>query len=90
MSTGGDGTNAILPWVNKETPRMYVYSKKDALISAPQIKTHVEEAKRRGLNVKVEVYEDTNHVEHGRKYPERYFGAVKDLWNVAIAMERAR
>ncbi|KAE9391483.1 hypothetical protein BT96DRAFT_864912 [Gymnopus androsaceus JB14] len=87
LSTGKDG-GAILPWLNKETPRMYVYSEKDEMISPQQIKKHIEEARRRGLNVRIEVYEDTSHVAHARSYPERYWGAVKDLWDSAVALKQ--
>ncbi|KAJ3889036.1 hypothetical protein GG344DRAFT_52430 [Lentinula edodes] len=76
----------ILPWMNEQTPRMYVCSKKDDLIPIDQIEGHVKEARRRGLNVKIEMYEDTPHVAHARSYPERYWGAVKDLWVSANSM----
>lgn len=76
----------ILPWMNEQTPRMYVCSKKDDLIPIDQIEEHVKEARRRGLNVKIEMYEDTPHVAHARSYPERYWGAVKDLWVSADSM----
>ncbi|KAF8824794.1 hypothetical protein HHX47_DHR7000362 [Lentinula edodes] len=76
----------ILPWMNEQTPRMYVCSKKDDLIPIDQIEEHVKEARRRGLNAKIEMYEDTPHVAHARSYPERYWGAVKDLWVSADSM----
>ncbi|KAJ4480180.1 hypothetical protein J3R30DRAFT_3288462 [Lentinula aciculospora] len=74
----------VLPWMSEKTRRMYICSKKDELIPVKQVKEHVEEAKRRGLNVMIEVYEDTPHVAHARRYPERYWGAVKDLWTRAL------
>ncbi|KAJ3809428.1 hypothetical protein F5876DRAFT_43846, partial [Lentinula aff. lateritia] len=84
LRKGSEG--GILPWMNEQTPRMYVCSKKDDLIPIDQIEEHVKEARRRGLNAKIEMYEDTPHVAHARSYPERYWGAVKDLWVSADSM----
>ncbi|KAJ3725695.1 hypothetical protein DFJ43DRAFT_1041491 [Lentinula guzmanii] len=74
----------ILPWMTEKTPRMYVCSKKDELVPFEEIEEHVKEAKGRGLNASIEIYDDTPHVAHARKYPERYWGAVKDLWAAAV------
>ncbi|KAF9064579.1 hypothetical protein BDP27DRAFT_1367074 [Rhodocollybia butyracea] len=80
----GDDGDGILPWMNKTTPRIYMCSRKDELVLVEDVRRHVDEAKRRNLKVKIEVFEDTPHVAHARKYPERYWGAVKDLWASAI------
>ncbi|KAJ4501266.1 hypothetical protein C8R41DRAFT_806576 [Lentinula lateritia] len=74
----------ILPWMTEKTPRMYICSKKDELTPVEQIEEHVKEAKYRGLNAQIVVYEDTPHVGHARRYPEQYWGAVKDLWTQAV------
>ncbi|KAJ3976081.1 hypothetical protein EV361DRAFT_367889 [Lentinula raphanica] len=70
----------VLPWTTEKTPRMYVCSRKDELVPFEQVEEHVKEAKGQGLNAKIEIYDDTPHVAHARQYPERYWGAVKDLW----------
>ncbi|KAF5348619.1 hypothetical protein D9757_014465 [Collybiopsis confluens] len=85
LSNDGPPRGGILPWMNESTPRLYVCSKTDELVPVEQILAHFEEAKGRGLNVKIDVYEDTPHVAHARQYPERYWGAVKDLWKSAVA-----
>ncbi|KAJ7300725.1 hypothetical protein DFH08DRAFT_907998 [Mycena albidolilacea] len=64
----------------KATPRMYVYSKVDKIADPAKIKAHIEEAERKGFDVRVEIYETTSHVGHARKDPERYWGAVRALW----------
>jgi hypothetical protein len=64
----------------KATPRMYVYSKVDKIADPAKIKAHIEEAGRKGFDVRVEIYETTSHVGHARKDPERYWGAVRALW----------
>lgn len=81
----GDDGDGILPWMNKTTPRIYMCSRKDELVLVEDVWRHVDEAKRRNLKVKIEVFEDTPHVAHARKYPERYWGAVKDLWASALS-----
>jgi len=64
----------------KTTPRMYIYSKVDKIAEPAKIKAHLEEAERKGFDVRVEIYETTGHVGHARKDPERYWGAVRGLW----------
>ncbi|KAJ3793153.1 hypothetical protein GGU11DRAFT_812117 [Lentinula aff. detonsa] len=85
LRNGPEG--GILPWITEKTPRMYVCSKKDDLIPIDQVEEHVQEAIRRGLNARIEVYENTPHVAHARRYPERYWGAVKALWASAVEKE---
>ncbi|KAJ3899200.1 hypothetical protein F5879DRAFT_977714 [Lentinula edodes] len=82
LRKGSEG--GILPWMTEKTPRMYICSKKDELIPVEQVEEHVKEARYRGLNAKIVVYEDTPHVAHARRYPEQYWGAVKDLWVQAV------
>ncbi|KAJ3916728.1 hypothetical protein F5877DRAFT_80601 [Lentinula edodes] len=82
LRKGSEG--GILPWMTEQTPRMYICSKKDELIPVEQVEEHVKEARYRGLNAKIVVYEDTPHVAHARRYPEQYWGAVKDLWVQAV------
>ncbi|KIK57981.1 hypothetical protein GYMLUDRAFT_45550 [Collybiopsis luxurians FD-317 M1] len=74
----GGGRGGILPWITSTTPRLYVCSKKDELVPVDEVVQHFEEAKRRGLNVKMDMYDDTPHVAHARRYPERYWGAVEN------------
>ncbi|KAJ3851501.1 hypothetical protein EV368DRAFT_83458 [Lentinula lateritia] len=82
LRKGSEG--GILPWMTEKTPRMYICSNMDELIPVEQVEDHVKEARYRGLNAKIVVYEDTSHVAHARRYPEQYWGAVKDLWAQAV------
>ena len=80
----------ILPWFGKTTPRLYVYSKKDALIPEEDVKSHAESARKAGFEVREELYEDSPHVAHARTDPVRYWGAIKKLWDDVSAAARNR
>ncbi|KAF8903733.1 hypothetical protein CPB84DRAFT_726369 [Gymnopilus junonius] len=77
-------TPQLLPWFTKDTPRLYFYSTKDDIIPIHEVETHVEKARERGLNVRVERFEDSKHVAHARADPERYWSAVRKLWEDAV------
>ncbi len=64
-------------------PRLYVCSKVDEITDFNAVQTHVEEARRAGLDTRVEVYEKSPHVSHARTDPERYWSAVQQLWRDA-------
>ena len=77
----------ILPSIssaNQASPRLYVYSKKDKMTLAKHVESHIKEAELLGLDVTVEVFEDTPHVAHARQDPERYWGAVRKVWSRAV------
>ncbi|KAF8553929.1 hypothetical protein OG21DRAFT_1497407 [Imleria badia] len=73
----------LLPWMNSQTPRLYVFSKKDKVVPWQAVQQHVETAKKSGLNVRCEVYEESAHVAHVRLDPERYWASIQDLWQSA-------
>lgn len=73
----------LLPWMNAQTPRLYIFSKEDELVPWEQVQRHAETAKQSGLNVCCEVYEKSAHVAHMRFDPERYWASILDLWQVA-------
>ncbi|KAF8903473.1 hypothetical protein CPB84DRAFT_1961150 [Gymnopilus junonius] len=79
----------ILPSISSPTnakapPRLYVYSKKDKMTLSKHVESHIKEAKLLGLDVTVEVFENTPHVAHARQDPDRYWGAVKKVWSRAL------
>lgn len=78
----------ILPWMDKRTPRLYIYSKADELIPGAETEIHAQAAKDMGRNVKTLVFEDTPHVNHARTHPEEYWGAVQSLWQEAVTMNQ--
>ncbi|VDB86875.1 unnamed protein product [Peniophora sp. CBMAI 1063] len=63
-----------------QPPRLYIYSIKDRTIRSQNIERHIEEAKRLGIVVDVERYEDSPHVGHMRCDEKRYWNAVKGAW----------
>lgn len=71
----------ILPWTGKHTPRLYIYSKADELIFVDEVEVHANEAKKSGLEVTLVKYDNSPHVAHARTDPDRYWGAVKQLWS---------
>lgn len=73
----------LLPWMNSETPRLYIFSKKDEITPWQSIQQHAEAAKTSGLNIRCEIYEDSDHVAHMRHDPERYWTSIQDLWQAA-------
>jgi len=73
----------LFPWMNSQTPRLYIFSRKDELVPWQEVEQHVEAAKARGLNVRCEVYEESAHVAHMRLDPKRYWASIQDLWQVA-------
>jgi len=73
----------LLPWMNSQTPRLYVFSKKDEIVPWQAVHQHAEAAKTSGLNVSCEIYEESAHVAHMRLDPKRYWASIQDLWQVA-------
>lgn len=64
-------------------PRLYLFSKADHLIPSADVLEHAAAARHQGVDVTVEEFEGTMHVAHVRKEPERYWGAVKSLWEAS-------
>ena len=65
----------------KAAPRIYLYSKSDDIISAADIEEHAADARAKGYDVTMELFEGTQHVGHMRAYPERYWGAISKGWD---------
>jgi hypothetical protein len=74
----------LLPWFTKATARLYIYSKTDELMPPGDVEGHAELAKRNGLQVRLEKYDESPHVAHARTDPVRYWNAVKQLWEDAL------
>ncbi|KAF7312018.1 hypothetical protein MIND_00213700 [Mycena indigotica] len=73
---------SLLPWldVNGQTPRLYFYSKRDAMVPWKEVEQHINECEQDRLNVRKVRFEDSPHVAHARMYPDEYWSAVKQLW----------
>ncbi|CAA7262219.1 unnamed protein product [Cyclocybe aegerita] len=65
-------------------PRLYIYSANDRNTLPHNVEAHISEATGKGFDTSVEKYLDSPHVSHARFNPERYWRAVKDLWDRAV------
>ncbi|KAG2369192.1 hypothetical protein BDR07DRAFT_1477196 [Suillus spraguei] len=72
----------ILSWMDLHTPRLYLFSRKDTLISWREVTRHAETAKERGMDVRCELFEESAHVAHARVEPERYWSSIQEVWAV--------
>ncbi|KAG1883196.1 hypothetical protein F4604DRAFT_1576483, partial [Suillus subluteus] len=73
----------ILPWIGLHTPRLYLFSRKDNLVSCQEVTRHAETAKERGMDVYCELFEESAHVAHLLAEPERHWSSVQEVWAVA-------
>ncbi|KAG2159172.1 uncharacterized protein EDB93DRAFT_1118668 [Suillus bovinus] len=74
---------SILSWMGLHTPRLYLFSRRDELISWQEVSRHAEIAKEHGMDVRCELFEESAHVAHARVEPERYWSSVQEVWSVA-------
>jgi hypothetical protein len=73
----------LLPWTDERTPRLYVFSKNDEMVSWLDVKAHAEKARSLGMKVRTELFETSKHVAHARVDPSRYWGCVNEIWEDA-------
>lgn len=67
--------------ISFDTPRLYLYSEADPLISHKEVESHAEAAEKKGYkSVALEKFEGSGHVTHMRKHPEQYWKAIRDFW----------
>lgn len=76
--------------VHRDIPRLYIASKADTMTRFSQVEAHMDEAMRKGFDVRAEIFENTTHVSHAKQEPERYWSAVKGLWMEAGTKVRPR
>ena len=62
-----------------DCPQMYLYSKKDEIVSADGIDAIVAHRKKMGVDVSAHCWEDTAHVQHLRKHREAYMNLCYDF-----------
>jgi hypothetical protein len=61
-------------------PRLYFASRLDTMTRFAQVQSHMEAARRAGLDVRAEIFENSSHVSHAKEDPERYWNAIKGFW----------
>ncbi|KAF2999771.1 hypothetical protein E8E13_005416 [Curvularia kusanoi] len=66
-----------------QVPRCYLYSKADALISWLDIYEHAGESMEHSGCVTEVIFENSDHVDHARAEPTRYWDAVTSVWTQA-------
>ena len=74
----------LCPWFTRDTKRLYLYSRVDPITPQAVVEEHMEEARRRGLDVYQEVFDESWHIFHAKKYPEQYWRAVNLVWDDAV------
>lgn len=70
------------------TPRCYLYSGDDAVISWQDINEHAQESSDLGTPVINMLFEGSRHVEHAKQHPERYWQAVMATWDASLICKR--
>ncbi|KAJ2899779.1 hypothetical protein MKZ38_002792 [Zalerion maritima] len=60
--------------------RTYIYGPGDAMIDWTEVERHAAAAASAGFDVKTERFEESGHVNHMRKDPDRYWGLVGQRW----------
>lgn len=69
----------------KSARRLYLYSKEDDIIYWEDVEKHAAQARQRGYQVDMDMFEGTPHVGHMRQHPEQYWGAIRKTWTEAVA-----
>jgi hypothetical protein len=64
-------------------PRCYLYSEEDAVVAWQDVHEHAEESLRKGVPVTEMMFEGSEHVEHARQNPDRYWGTIIAIWRSA-------
>ena len=80
------GNRRLLPWAHKDTPRLYLYSKKDNMVPWTDTQAHLFRCEQLGLNTTSILFENSPHVAHARAYPKRYWEAVAKIWEAATLL----
>lgn len=70
--------------VNHDSARVYIYSREDQIVDWRGVEAHAEEAQRQGFKVESERFEGSQHVNHAKAEPERYWSVIKTTWNSAV------
>jgi hypothetical protein len=66
-----------------KVPRCYLYSKADAQIAWQDVYEHAGASMAHSQCVTEVIFENSSHVGHARKEPERYWNAVTTVWQQA-------
>ncbi|KAJ6255286.1 hypothetical protein M0813_11500 [Anaeramoeba flamelloides] len=60
-------------------PQLYLYSRKDKLVSLPFLESFIESQEKLEIEVHRKVWDDSDHVQHYRKHPGEYKKEIKNF-----------
>jgi hypothetical protein len=64
------------------SPRLYIYSTDDRMVPFTSVEKHISILKiNPSFDVSVEKFSGSQHVQHERQDPERYWKAIENVWN---------
>lgn len=69
--------------------KLYLYSKEDDIIYWEDIEKHAADARSKGWDVSLEVFQGTPHVGHMKAHPQQYWEAISNAWAEAAAKTKA-
>jgi len=67
-------------YATRAAPRLYLYSKEDAIINWKDIESNAVTTVSRGYQVDRKLFKGSAHVGHMRKWPEEYWKAILQAW----------
>jgi len=71
----------LLPLAEGYAPRVYIYSTEDKMVPFTSVENHVSTLKGNpSFDVRAEKFAGSQHVQHEKRDPERYWKAVEDVW----------
>jgi len=81
-----DGSRSALndfDLMDRNSKRVYIYSDSDAVVDKASVESHPHDAKMKGFeagNLTLQKWQDSKHIQHMLKDPDRYWGLVSQLW----------
>ncbi|KAJ7284406.1 hypothetical protein C8J57DRAFT_1119285 [Mycena rebaudengoi] len=75
----------VLPWIDKRSPRLYIYSKADDMVDWTDVEKHASRSAEQGIDVRRLRFDDSAHAAHIRQHPEEYWAAVVKTWDDACS-----
>ncbi|KAL0944721.1 indole-diterpene biosynthesis protein [Colletotrichum truncatum] len=67
-------------FATKSARRLYMYSKEDLVTDWEAVEKHAADARVKGYHVECNLFEGSEHVQHMRRWPEKYWHIIKMAW----------
>ncbi|KAJ6591052.1 hypothetical protein DFH09DRAFT_192320 [Mycena vulgaris] len=76
-------TQELLPLTESHSPRVYIYSATDLMVPARSVERHISVLRESSpsFDLEVEKFTGSRHVLHERQDPDRYWNAVRRVWD---------